>query len=471
MKRSISTKITLSYIVIILVSVLFSGILYRMTAIRYLEKQAESNLYNDARVLSDYARSASGNLPKEQASGGLNKLRQFIKDIKGLRGLDSQWAMIDGKYKVINPLQGNNAQEFNEEILPSVTFQMEQGSIKKVFSINNGGIEYMSVIYPISSAASAANARYLVLYISVGTVKQLAGGLLLVMIISSALTGIVAVIFGIFFARSIAKPVIALKIQAERLAMRNFDTKLDIRTGDELEDLAESFDTMTKRFKEYDVSQKRFIQNASHELKTPLMSIQGYAEGIKDGVFDDRSHALDVIIEESIRLKGIVDEVIFLSKLETMDDFYIFADHGINGLLERTVEKVNSIALKKNVTINTAFYKDAVIKIDGDKMTQAFINLIGNCIRYAKNEVGIVTSNDGRKFEILIYDDGEGFGENDLKHVFERFYKGRKGDTGLGLAISKVIIEKHGGVVSAENRPDGGAQFRLALPLERGIGA
>jgi signal transduction histidine kinase len=279
------------------------------------------------------------------------------------------------------------------------------------------------------------------------------------------ITGILALIFGIIFARSIAKPIIKLKIRAEMLSKRDFDTMVEIHTGDELEELGNTINKMAGELKEYDIAQKKFLQNASHELKTPLMSIQGYAEGIKDGVFENNDQALEIITEESTRMKNIVEELIYLSKLETMEDFYKFKNESMNDIIEKSIEKVNSIAVKNNIQINRMLYKDANLKADRDKFTQALINIIGNCLRYAKNEVNVATYNDGKNFEIRITDDGEGFDKNDINNVFQRFYKGKKGNTGLGMAITKVIVEKHAAIISAYNGKNGGAEFTITMPL------
>lgn len=110
-------------------------------------------------------------------------------------------------------------------------------------------------------------------------------------------------------------------------------------------------------------------------------------------------------------------------------------------------------------------YKDINLKVDKDKFTQALINVLGNCMRYASSEINITTSNDFHKFIIKIADDGDGFDINEITNVFERFYKGKKGNTGLGLAITRVIIEKHNGTIEALNGKTGGAEFNITLPI------
>jgi signal transduction histidine kinase len=215
----------------------------------------------------------------------------------------------------------------------------------------------------------------------------------------------------------------------------------------------------------YDISQKNFIQNASHELKTPLMSIQGYAEGIKDEVFQDKEKALDVIIEESQRLRTLVEEIIYLSKIESSGQPIRLEKKRLNEVIDRSVEKISGIMVGNTIKIEKRYFSDNWLLIDEDKMTRAFINILGNCLRYSESVITIEVSDSPESCKIKIKDDGPGFDINEEDKIFERFYKGKKGNTGLGLAITKAIIEKHSGRIIAYNCDSKGACFEITLPL------
>ncbi|MDP4182901.1 MAG: HAMP domain-containing sensor histidine kinase, partial [Bacillota bacterium] len=307
---------------------------------------------------------------------------------------------------------------------------------------------------------------WFVLYTPVGPIQKIIRSLLFVLGISLVLTALIAVVAGVFVANAIAKPIVKLKSRAEAISKLKFDGTVEIRTGDELEDLAVSIEKMALALKEYDLTQKRFFQNASHELKTPLMSIQGYAEGIKDGVFENNDEALDIIVDESSRLKRIVEELIFLSKIESQDALYGFSNTPINKVIEKSIGNLNSIAIRESIKFSLKLSNNIDLYIDSDKITQVLINVIGNCLRFAKSEINITTNIREDWYEIQITDDGEGFDENEIPKLFDRFYKGKKGKSGLGLAITKIIIEKHGGAISASNSEKGGAEFTIKLPLE-----
>lgn len=460
---SIRSKIVLSYIVLLLTSFLIAGLLFILSARTAAEKEAVKQLQNDARLIEEYL---NGVYDGENEATEKN-LRQFIKEKKTLQGkaFSSHWGVATRDFKVLIPRNGQEAELFSQEILPQLKGKFLPALRRPGFRIWSEGVEYRIVIKQIAAGALKKKDTYIILYNPVQPDREFMSSAFKVLFQSMAITLLPAVLFGLVLSGSLAGPVIKLKKRAELLSRRDFDTRIPVNTGDELEELSRTIDRMAVELKEYDIAQKRFLQNASHELKTPLMSIQGYAEGIKDGVFEDNRQALDIIVEESTRLKGIVEELIYLSKLETMEDYYCFREESIHDILEKSAEKVQSLAMKNHVRIHTVLYKDQVLQADRDKLTQALINILGNCLRHAHSEIGVVTANDGRFFRIEIYDDGKGFEESEINKVFERFYKGKNGDTGLGMAITKVIIEKHGGKVEADNRPEGGARFTLTLPV------
>lgn len=461
-RKSISTRIVISYICIIVSALLVVGVVFSLLARYYTERQTKAQLLRDAAVISEMVeKEASTNKNIAKAAESL-LLRKKVFSLAGT--MDSSLALVSRDLKILYPKTGEDEQ-FRRQILPKIKDKLVGTKIPVSIKVNLESQEYLLAIFPPKSDISQDLKCWVILYDPVGPIQKIISSLLFVLAVSLLITAFIAVFAGTFIARTIAKPIIQLKDRAEAVSKRIFDGTVDIHTGDELEELGRTIDNMAYELKEYDITQKRFFQNASHELKTPLMSIQGYAEGIKDGVFESNDEALDVIVEESKRLKSIVDELIFLSKIETQEDFYKFSAESMNNLIEKSVTKLKGLSIKDNISISLILYKDALISVDQDKMTQALVNIMGNCVRYARSEVNIVTANDGRFFEIRIRDNGDGFDENESKKVFERFYKGKKGGSGLGLAITKAIVEKHNGTIDAGNAPGGGAEFRIRIPI------
>jgi len=455
-------KIIASYISIIIFALLIVGIVFSLLGKFYTEKQVKDQLVEDA--FSIY------NAIKNEKSGDKilsnAKARKLIRQdfLPELKNLESNFTLISTDYKITYP-KGEEAEVFKNEILPEIKSKLNIKTKKTLVTklkINN--TENFIAILPFNPNAPIGLRGWFVLYSSVGPVQKLMKSLLYVLSISLLITATIAIFAGVFFASSIARPIIKLKTRAEAISKLQFDGTAQINTGDELEDLAVTIEKMAVELKEYDLTQKRFFQNASHELKTPLMSIQGYAEGIKDGVFENTEQALDIIIEESSRLKKVVEELIFLSKLETQESLYVFLETPIIKVIEKSIEKLNGISIRENIKISLIQCDDVYLNIDSDKITQALINIIGNCLRYAKSEIKIICQNCEDYFEIKIIDDGNGFDEGEIPKLFERFYKGKKGKSGLGLAITKIILEKHGGSINASNSTIGGAEFTITIP-------
>ena len=212
--------------------------------------------------------------------------------------------------------------------------------------------------------------------------------------------------------------------------------------------------------------QQTFFQNASHELKTPLMAIQGYAEGIQAGVMDTGS-AAEVILAESDRMTGLVDELLDISKIDMGRQPLTLSETDIRELLYDSIRAVEPAAAASGITIAPDFPEEPImVKCDDTQIRRAVTNILTNGLRYARSELRLTCWPDKRNVIIRIQDDGDGIAEGDLPHIFERFYMGKSGKSGIGLALTKEIIHLHKGTIRAYNG-DTGAVFEITLPMGR----
>ena len=212
--------------------------------------------------------------------------------------------------------------------------------------------------------------------------------------------------------------------------------------------------------------QQTFFQNASHELKTPLMAIQGYAEGIQAGVMDTGS-AAEVILTESDRMTELVDELLDISKIDMGRQPLTLSETDIRELLYDSIRAVEPAAAASGITITPDFPEEPVmVKCDDTQMRRAVTNILTNGLRYAHSQLCLTCRPDKRNVIIRIQDDGDGIAEGDLPHIFERFYMGKSGKSGIGLALTKEIIHLHKGTIRAYNG-DTGAVFEISFPVSR----
>ena len=212
--------------------------------------------------------------------------------------------------------------------------------------------------------------------------------------------------------------------------------------------------------------QQTFFQNASHELKTPLMAIQGYAEGIQAGVMDTGS-AAEVILEESDRMTELVDELLDISKIDMGRQPLTLSEMDVRELLYDSIRAVESAAAASGITIAPDFSEEPImVKCDDTQMRRAVTNILTNGLRYARSELRLTCRTEKRHATIRIQDNGDGIAEADLPHIFDRFYMGKSGKSGIGLALTKEIIHLHKGTIRARNG-DTGAVFEISIPVSR----
>ena len=213
-------------------------------------------------------------------------------------------------------------------------------------------------------------------------------------------------------------------------------------------------------------SQKWFFQNVSHELKTPMMAVQGCAEGIHTGVLNP-VEASEVILEETEQMSDLVEELLALSRLESGQANAEFHSMDVREVLYDCLRSTEP-AVKKKPCITPCFdEKPVLVNCDEVQLRRAFTNIITNALRYAKEEIKIECKADRGKAVIRIHDDGEGIAPELLPHIFDRFFSTRKGGAGIGLSLAKEIVSLHKGTISASN--DGGAVFEISLPLRKTI--
>lgn len=208
-----------------------------------------------------------------------------------------------------------------------------------------------------------------------------------------------------------------------------------------------------KQLDDSDRKMKQFFQNVSHELKTPIMSIQGYAEGIEQGLIQDTEKAARVILSESDRMTGMVNEILELSKLESGTIQANFTQTDVSQVLYECLERLEPLAKKEGIFFDVDVEDSVVLSCDSDLIEKVFLNILTNALRYANETIEISLHTVKNMVKISILDDGNGLTEEDAKHIFERFYRGKKGCSGVGLALAKEITEFHKGKIYLKVQP------------------
>ena len=280
-------------------------------------------------------------------------------------------------------------------------------------------------------------------------------------------TTLLSLITALIFEINIVGPVVTIRTNIQNISLEKEMDWKKVKSKDELEDINKELLYMLKKLRDANKNQKEFFQNTSHELKTPLVSIQGYAEAIKDGIMeeDDMQNALDIIIEESKSLSNVITSVLYLSSMDKVEKYDNKKDDWVNidERIERWRSLSENILADKNIELVDNIPVNLEIFMMQEKVDKLINNLLGNALRYAKTKVEIDFFVKNNKAHLLISDDGNGFDENDVDKIFDRFYKGEGGKNGLGLAIVKAIVDNYKGQIRAYNSENGGAVIEMTF--------
>ncbi len=189
---------------------------------------------------------------------------------------------------------------------------------------------------------------------------------------------------------------------------------------------------LVKKLEEKDMVMRSFFENASHELKTPLMSIGGYVEGLKTGVTDEAA-SYEVIDKEINRMSKLISEILDISKVDGGLIRLQKSENDVREILYDCLTSIEPIANKKGIELVVEMDRPMIRTCDENMVESVFANILSNAVRYANSNISVISDDH----KILISNDGELPAEEEMVHIFDRFYKGRKGETGIGMALAK----------------------------------
>ncbi|MBI5981986.1 sensor histidine kinase [Clostridium perfringens] len=281
-------------------------------------------------------------------------------------------------------------------------------------------------------------------------------------------------IMGFIISRSITRPINKLMTKAKYISKGEYDKKIEINTDIlEINDLINSINNLSQSIKEQENIRKRLTGDISHELKTPLTNIQSHLEAMIDGIWEPTEERLLSVKEEAERLSSLVSDMQKLNKYDEASIKLKKDNVNISDIICFVIFQFSNLAKSKNIKIEYE-KKNINLYCDKDKITQALVNILSNAIRYSNegSTIFIEERLKDNKVIISIEDQGIGISEEDLKYVFERFYRADKsrtratGGTGIGLTIVKSIVSSHGGEVKLESKLGEGSKFTIILPKE-----
>lgn len=331
----------------------------------------------------------------------------------------------------------------------------------------------LSVVLPVSMDFSVKG--YIVIHAARSSIMNDSIYLLNIINVVFLLFLILMLIVFIYIYYITVIPIRKITIATKEYTSGHFDYPLTLKTSDEYKDLSDAIVFMAGELNNLDDYQKKFVGNISHDFRSPLTSIKGYAEAMIDGTIPPELHEkyLGTILFEAERLTKLTTNLLSLNSFENNGSLLDIVSFDINTVIKRTAESFEGICTKKKITFNLVF-SDIEVLVDADmsRIQQVLYNLIDNAIKFSNpnSNINVTVSEKNEKVLISVKDFGSGIPKESIKKVWERFYKSdssrgkdKKG-TGLGLSIVKEIITAHNENINVVSTLGVGTEFMFTLP-------
>ena len=271
----------------------------------------------------------------------------------------------------------------------------------------------------------------------------------------------------------VVEPIEKINNSAKRLAKGDVQERVKVVGKNEIGELAQSFNRMAQSIEESDNIRKEFISNVSHELRSPITSIKGFIGGILDGVIprDKENYYLKIVYDEIDRLARLVNDLLDISAMESGKFNLHISEFDINQTISLCILNLENKIQTKGLNVKATFHEKRCFAIgDRDRILQVMTNLLENAIKYSEDngQIEVNISTKGEKIFVSIFNSGDILSENDLNHIWDRFYKSDKSrtnkiSTGLGLPIVRLILSQHNQDIWVENVEDKGVRFIFTL--------
>ena len=298
---------------------------------------------------------------------------------------------------------------------------------------------------------------------------------------------LVGVLLSLLLARQLTNPLRRLEAAAQRITQGDLSKRVEIVSSDEIGHVAESFNEMAESLEEAEETKQRMIADISHELRPPLTAVRTALEGLRDGLIEPNEETFASLHDRILLFTRLVNDLHQLTLADTGRLSIRRTPCRLETVIEGIVDTIGVQAEDAGLELSERIAPDLpTVHVDPHRIEQVLLNLLANAIRHTPEGgwLEIVASSPAEKtVEIEVRDSGPGLASEDLAHVFDRFYRADAsrtrtrpedpssidapdaGGAGLGLSIAKALVEAHGGTIHAENTPEGGACFRIRLPV------
>lgn len=356
--------------------------------------------------------------------------------------------------------------------MPDYYSAKETSSSQTIKTENEAG----ETVFACSTPIYSSNGEYLGAYrwlTSMSTVNKMTTGFVAICVAVALSILLLFCFSGLYFIKSIVRPIKDVSNMARKIAMGEFDSKIDFQKNDEIGELCDSINYMAAELNQAQNLKNDFISSVSHELRTPLTAIRGWGETAKMSLGMDEElvkRGLDVVLSEADRLSGLVEELLDFSRMETGRLSVITQPLNVSRILIESADMYSELSKQNGIDfIFNRPTEQLEVYGDANRLKQVFINIIDNAVKYTESGGQVLISQETEEgcVRIIVSDTGVGIPAADIDRVKEKFYKANKTvrGSGIGLAVADEIIRQHQGLLFIESTEGAGTTVTIVLPI------
>lgn len=486
MQHSILDRIYIAFLIILLASFGILLVFLSFYTRRFMINERKSTLYNEASLIASQTVEAyiEGNISPED-------LEQLFDYYSATLNADVWFVDKDGMIVATSSakkLEKNSSSDavHRGEVRGSIYDIFPDYNIRKL-SYKTGNFNgtfsnsMLSVNVPVNISLVATpdkedvrNAGAIIIHESTLQINNLLRNIYSISVLPCLVIIAIAFIFLGIISHKIIRPVRRLSDIADEYSKGNFEVETGIDTNDEIGQLADSMEYMAGELSKLEDYRRDFVSNISHDFRSPLTSIKGYIQAIKDGVIpaEKQDKYLDIVLNETNRLTKLTQGLLELENFDNYGPYLKLENFDMIDVIQNTLNTFEMKAEKKKVSIYLHNHsEDTVVTADKTKIQQVFYNLIDNALKFtpAGKQIDVSVVDKDKKLMVSVKDQGIGMDEETRKKVFVRFYKGDqsrgkdKTGTGLGLAIAKEVIKAHNEMIEVKSTEGEGSEFYFTL--------
>lgn len=478
MIRSLFSKLLLSHLIVLIVTTASIGILLSHLMTNYLIEAKQTELMRQGTTTAAFLDASL------QDTKLLPRLLNNLGDLSGTKlwimSKDNTVFAGDPPRRWQHRMSKNHNSHVADNSPPSNN--MRQRSLDFFTNKANSWIyrsrndDDPSIVVAIGFPSSPDLALFI--YTSINGIAKTSNAILELLLYSILGAMLLAGVCAFFLSRNLTRPIHSISKAAANFAAGDYTCRATTLNQDEIGKLGNTFNDMADALSRIENNRREFFSDVTHELKTPIASIQAVTESILDGIVTDeksKNRYLNIILNETRHMNHLISDLLNLAQIESGQLQFDFQSVSINDFLRQQQDKYTPLLADKQQTILLELSPEPIIfKIDALRLDQILTNLISNASRHspANSIVTLGVTTCKNQIVISVTDYGEGIPAADLPYLWERFYKVDKArtrnnaGTGLGLSITKKLVEGMKGTISVDSTPHKRTEFRITLPLK-----